>query len=72
MISCGSADKESACNAGDTGSIPEAGRSPGEGNGHPLQCACLGNPTDRRAWWTIIFRVAKSPERASTHAQVVL
>ena len=67
--------KEFVCNAGDaadSGSISGSGRSPGEGNGHPLQCACLGNPTDRRAWWTIIFRVAKSPERASTHAQVVL
>ena len=46
----GSDGKESACNAGDSGSIPESGRSPGEGNGYPLQYSCLGNPTDRGAW----------------------
>ena len=39
--------KESACNAGDPGSIPGLGRSPGEGNGNPLQCSCLENPMDR-------------------------
>jgi len=44
--------KESACNAGDTGSIPGSGRSPGEGNGYSLQYSCLGNPTDRGAWKT--------------------
>ena len=37
--------------AGDAGSIPGWGRSPGEGNGNPLQCSCLENPTDRGAWW---------------------
>ena len=41
--------KESACNAGDPGSIPGSGRSPGEGNGNPLQYSCLGNPMDRGA-----------------------
>ena len=40
----------SACNAGDRGSIPGLGRSPGEGNGNPLQYSCLENPTDRGAW----------------------
>ena len=40
---------ESACNAGDLGSIPESGRSPGEGNGNPLQYYCLENPMDRGA-----------------------
>ena len=40
----------SVCNAGDTGSIPELGRSPGEGNGSPLQYSCLGNPKEGRAW----------------------
>ena len=39
--------KESACNAGDTGSISGSGRSPGGGNGHPLQYSCLENPMDR-------------------------
>ena len=47
--SCGSASKESACNAGDPGSIPGLGRSPGEGNGNQLQYSCLTNPMDRGA-----------------------
>ena len=42
--------KASACNAGDSGSIPGSGGPPGEGNGNPLQCSCLGNPKDRGAW----------------------
>ena len=42
-------DKESACNAGDPGSIPGSGRSPGEGNGNPLQYSCLENSMDRGA-----------------------
>ena len=46
----GSISKESACNAGDPGSIPGWGRSPGEGNGNPLQYSCLKNPMDRGAW----------------------
>ena len=51
--------KESACNV-DVDSIPGSGRSPGEGNGNPLQYSCLGNPMDRRAWWATFHRVAKS------------
>ena len=43
--------KDSTCNAGDQGSIPGLGRSPGEGNGYPLQYSCLVNPLDRGAWW---------------------
>ena len=46
----GSDGKESTCNAGDPGSIPGSGRSPGEGNGIPLQYSCLENPMDRGAW----------------------
>ena len=46
----GSEGKASACNAGDLGLIPGSGRSPGEGNGTPLQYACLENPMDRGAW----------------------
>ena len=42
--------KEPACNAGDTGLIPGLGRSPGEGNGNPLQNSCLGNHMDRGTW----------------------
>ena len=50
----GTCGEEPACNAGDirdTGSIPGPGRSPGEGNGNPLQFSCLENPMDRGAWW---------------------
>ena len=46
----GSDGKASAYNVGDLGSIPGLGRSPGEGNGNPLQYSYLENPTDRRAW----------------------
>ena len=46
----GSDGKESACNAGDLGSIPELGRSPGGGRGDPLQYSCLENPVDKGAW----------------------
>ena len=51
--------KESACSAGDPGSIPGSGRSPGEGNGNPLQYPCLENPMERGAWWAISHGVAK-------------
>ena len=47
----GSDGKESACKAGDLGSVPGLGRSPGEGNGNPLQYSCLENPMDKGAWW---------------------
>ena len=50
-ITGGSRGKESACSAWDRGSIPGSGRSPGEGNGYPLQYSCLENSTDRGAWW---------------------
>ena len=43
--------KETACNAEDLSLIPGSGRSPGEGNGYPLQYSCLENPMDRGAWW---------------------
>ena len=45
--------KESVCSAGDPGSIPELGRSPGERNGYPLQYYCLENSMNRGAWWAI-------------------
>ena len=50
MLGCSSVGKESTCNAGDPGSIPGLGRSPGGGKGHQLQCSCLENPMDRGAW----------------------
>ena len=46
--------KQSACNVGDPGLIPGSGRSPGEGNGNPLQYSCLGNAMDREAWWATV------------------
>ena len=46
----GSDGKESACNVGDVGSIPESERSPGKGNSYPLQYSCLENSKDRGAW----------------------
>ena len=55
----GSVGKESACSAGDPGSIPELERSPGEGNGNPLQYPCLENLMDRGAWWAAVHGVAK-------------
>ena len=55
--------KESACNAGDPGSIPGLGRSSGEGNGYPLQCSCLENPRDGGAWWAAVYGVAQSRTR---------
>ena len=58
---CGGSDgKESACNAGDPGSIAGLGRSPGEGNGYPLQYSCLGNPMDRGACQATVHGVAES------------
>ena len=45
--------------AGDLGSMPGLGRSPGEGNVNPLQYSCLGNPMDREAWWATVHEVAK-------------
>ena len=56
----GSDGKESACNAGDPGSISGLGRSPGEGNGNPLQYYCLENSTDRGAWQATVHGVVKS------------
>ena len=55
-----SVGKESVCNAGDLGLIPGSGRSPGEGNGNPLQYSCLENPMNRRAWQAIVHGVTKS------------
>ena len=51
--------KESACQAGDVGSIPGSGRSPGEGNDNLLQYSCLGNPMDRGGWLATAHGVAK-------------
>ena len=55
----GSVVKNLPANAGDLDSIPGLGRSPGEGNGNPLQYSCLGNPIDREAWQTTVHGVKK-------------
>ena len=64
-FSGGSDGKESACNAGDPGLIPGLGRSPGEGNGNPLQYSCQENPMERGAWQAIVHGLAKSQTRLS-------
>ena len=55
----GSVIKNPNVNAGDPGSIPGSKRSPGEGNGNPLQYSCLENPIDREAWWATVHGIAK-------------
>ena len=56
----GSVVKNPSASVGDPGLIPGLGRSPGEGNGNPLQCSRLRNPMDRGAWWAVVHGVAKS------------
>ena len=63
--------KESACNAGDLGLIPGLGRSPGEGNGNPLQYSCLKNSMDSRAWQAPVHGVAKSRARLSYQHRMI-
>ena len=55
-------------NSGNAGSISGMGRSPGGGNGNPLQCSCLENLMDGGAWWAAVHGVAKSQKLLSTHA----
>ena len=61
----GASGKEPACNTGYPGSIPGLERSPGEGNGYPLQYSCLENSMDRGAWWATVHGVTKSQTRLS-------
>ena len=63
----GSEVKASACNAGDPGLIPVLGRSPGEGQGNPLQYSYLENPMDRGAWRVTVHRVSKSQTQLKQH-----
>ena len=67
-----SAVKNLLVNAGDTGSMPGLGGSPGEGNDNPLQYSCLGNPMDRGAWWATVYGVAQSPTRHSDWTTTLL
>ena len=64
-FSGGSVSKESACNAGDLGSIPGLGRPPGGGHGNPLQYSCLENPMDRGALWATVHGIAKTRTQLS-------
>ena len=57
--------KKLVCNAGNPGSIPGSGRSPGKGNDNPLQYSCLGNPKDRGAWQAMVHGVTKSQTQLS-------
>ena len=66
----GSAVKNPPADAGDPGSVPESGRSLGEGNNNPLQYSWLENSIDRGAWWATVHRVAKSQIRLSDQARV--
>ena len=59
----GSGIKNPHANAGDPGLVPQSGKSPGEGNGKPLQYFCLGNPKDREAWQATIHGVTKESDR---------
>ena len=63
---CGSDSKESACKAGDLGLIPGSGRSPGEGNGKPLQYSSLKNPMVREAWWATVHGITKVRHNSAT------
>ena len=56
----GSDGEESACNAGDPGSVLGSGSSPGGGNGNPLQDSCLESPMDRGAWWAAVHEIENS------------
>ena len=64
--------KEAPCNAGDIGSIPGSGRSPGAGRGNPLQYSCLGNPMDRGAWWATIHGIPRVGCNLATKQQLYI
>ena len=63
--------KNPPASAGDTGSIPGSERSPGEGNGNPLQYSCLGNLMNRRAWWATVQGSQKSQTQLSDQTTTI-
>ena len=65
----GSDSKESTCKAGDMGLIPGLGRSPGKGNGNPLQYSCLGNLMARGAWWATVLGVTTESDIVTKQQQ---
>ena len=64
--------KASAHKAGNLGLIPGSGRSPGEGNGNPLQYSCLENAMDRGAWWTTVNGITKSPTQLGNVTSTII
>ena len=64
---CGSDSKQSACKAGDPSSITGSGRSPGEGNGNPLQYSCLENSMNRGAWWDTVHMGSQRSETTENY-----
>ena len=66
LVVIGAVIKNQSASAGDPGSIPGSGRSPGEGNGNAFQYSCLENPMDRGAWRATVRGVTKSQTRLST------
>ena len=68
----GSEVKASGCNVGDPALIPGLGRSPGEGNGNPLQYSSVENPMDGGAWWATVHGVAKSRTQLSNFTFTIM
>ena len=68
---CGVDGKESTCNKGESGPVPGSERSPGEGNGNPLQYSCFDNFMGRGAWWATIHGIAESDAIECTYTQDV-
>ena len=63
--------KDPPANAGAAGLIPGSGRSPGEGNGNPLQYSCLKDPLDRDAWWATVPGISRVGHNLTTKQQVL-